>query len=786
MGQESETAAILKRLTLKALQEKCKAQNLNSVGTKAKLIERLCEEIQTKKEKKEPDSEKKDVTTNGKEKVEEKEEEKVEEKEAEEKEEKTEEEEEPDVEMVESDVENVEINEKNTKNNEKEENEDEKMGEKDEEKGSEEEADVDDKIVVDLEPSDDEAMATEADAAAEYTDCADDPRPRVTERWSLHVADSTLDSFLGPARTSMTSLCCEGFQYLFCRSRTNYGLCGGIYCYEVRWLEKSRSSGTVRFGFSKKKYSGFLNDADSIGFTSEGGILGAGEGLTGARFDKGDTLAVIADFKKPQTASISLFLNGARVCPKIPLPEPLKQCLASKEGLFPTFCSKNAALSMNLSKQMWSNLDFKVCMIGNAAEDDTVPNPIDVSENPEVIFPMVLPEHEMSFQVPEGYLNVSDPFLLDWIEKSENKASPKGFNVKTLDEREPLLSMLRHLCICRRQNVVVFSDNLFEFSRKELLKTFVGFRTKAVVDLSAPCDSTPLESAAKNGGDNFTKFTLPSKSEGFDEIVFNGTETEDRESLAKYIELRKLTERLTPIPSQEFRRKWDTFTKDFQIWGKQHRALDMAGLEENEYTEDVMVVNIFNGGVKGKPIFAFFSEEDWLILSIRFQYALMVHWFCQQYGRTGFHIKHFEYYYFKYYGKATKPQDFDKESVKDVIHAYVPELEVNNDMVSLKEGVDLEPLSIMRLVEAKRRERAFRFEAGDEMARLCFEICKENRRINGVEDSDKRQAGSRSRGADRRRSSHSRSHSRRSRSARRRRDDRRESDRRNQLGGVRR
>jgi len=835
MGQDVEAAANLKRLTLKALQEKCKAQSLNAVGTKAQLIERLCEEIRKEKddvdkkeeeadeneekveekedkveeEKKEKsEGEKEEKKENEKEeKVEEEEEERKEKEEEEKKEEKVEEKEEatkeatkeveeqeenkeedrekPDVEMAEA-TEDVDMGAKVEEAEKKADVEmEEKRKEEEQEKESDQDAeDADDgKIVVDLEPSDDEDMGAGADVAAtgEYKDCAEDTRARVKERCTLHEADSTLDSFLGPARSSMTSLCCEGFQYLFCRSRTNYGLCGGIYCYEVRWLEKSRSSGTVRFGFSKKKYSGFLNDADSIGFTSEGGVLGAGDGVMGAKFDKGDTLAVIADFKKPQTACISLFVNGERACPKIDLPDGLKQCLINKEGLFPTFCSKNAAFSMNLSSLMWSNIDFKVRMIGDAAEDDTVPNPIDISENPEVIFPMMLPEQDKSYRAPEGYLTVSDAFLLDWIEKSENVASPKGFNVKTLDEREPLLAMLRHLTVSRRQNVVIYSDNLIDSSRKELLKMFAGFRKRAIIDLQIPEDE-----GAATSGSNFTKFTLPSKNEGFDEIVFSETEAEDRELLTKYIENRKLTERLQPTASQEFRHKWENFTKDILIWMKQRRGLDMTGIEEKEYTDDVLTINVFNGGVNGKPIFAFFSEEDWLILQIRFQYALMVHWFCQQYDRVGFHIKHFEYYYQRYFSKATKPQDFDKETVEEVILAYVPELEISKNMVSLREGVDLEPLAILRQVEIQRRDRAFRVEAGDEMAAVSFESLKENKKANvAATDGDKRRDLSRSRGADRRRR-HSRSRSRRSRSARRRREDRRESDRRNPLSGGRR
>jgi len=321
-----------------------------------------------------------------------------------------------------------------------------------------------------------------------------------------------------------------------------------------------------------------------------------------------------------------------------------------------------------------------------------------------------------------------------------------------LDDRGPFLTLLRHIAATRRQNLCILQDNLLEGSRKETLKLFKNFRKRAVVQLET------VEVDADSINPNFTKYTLPTEEEGFDEVIYKDSIEAEKTKLSTYIANRKLAERLNPVPGREFRHVWDTFSNDVQVWKKQQQGLDLAEVDEFAESIDIFNVNVFNGGPGGKPIFAFFAEEDWLLLEIRFQLALLVKSFCQDCDRQGFHARHFTHYYAKYFNKLFKPQDINHDSIETVIQSFVPEVCVKKNMVSLTEDSSkektLDALYVLRLIEDRRQDRMFRVETGDEMAQVTFDSLKERKKAN----EEERQKYERSR---ERRRRYSRSRSRR-------------------------
>lgn len=126
---------------------------------------------------------------------------------------------------------------------------------------------------------------------------------------------------------------------------------------------------------------------------------------------------------------------------------------------------------------------------------------------------------------------------------------------------------------------------------------------------------------------------------------------------------------------------------------------------------------------EGVPLFEMFTADDWQLLQLRFEFALLCHSFktdCNDPDRAGIPVDHVGFYYHRYYGHSFTTKQFGMDDMKAVCGLI-------KDVVSIKEGLvqlsldDIDSLDIFaKLTEEGRRERQRRLDAGDETARLKF------------------------------------------------------------------
>eukprot|EP00439_Symbiodinium_sp_Y106_P067995 s874_g11.t1 len=127
----------------------------------------------------------------------------------------------------------------------------------------------------------------------------------------------------------------------------------------------------------------------------------------------------------------------------------------------------------------------------------------------------------------------------------------------------------------------------------------------------------------------------------------------------------------------------------------------------------------------GEPLFAEFTFEDWMLLSLRFELHLLCHAFRHDLDdpdRPSFKENHFSFYYQKYYKRGFNLKSFGVESTEGLISLI-------KDTVELTPSGSLEtqlsndtPLdNFVRLTEDARRDRQLRIDSGDELAYLKFQ-----------------------------------------------------------------
>eukprot|EP00928_Gymnodinium_smaydae_P034793 TRINITY_DN24583_c0_g3_i1.p1 TRINITY_DN24583_c0_g3~~TRINITY_DN24583_c0_g3_i1.p1 ORF type:complete len:909 (+),score=191.46 TRINITY_DN24583_c0_g3_i1:113-2728(+) len=290
----------------------------------------------------------------------------------------------------------------------------------------------------------------------------------------------------------------------------------------------------------------------------------------------------------------------------------------------------------------------------------------------------------------------------------------------------------------------------------------IVFRKGAVPDLSAYNVST-----------SFTKFSLPDKDEGFDDVRCDWHKFDKCKAyLTGWIQEHKLTTRVEDLtPSEWFTNKLKDWQKGLASWHQKHQAFrtalqkkveakaakeaekkakeeaaargtegdaapstaeGQAQAEEDE--DDTVTVMNFDGldvfGVEdfldvggGQPLFAFFNTEDWTMMSLRFELNLMVHSFRKDVNdpdRIGIHVDHLSFYYNKYFKKQLNVKFFGVDTMRELIALIRDTVVVaKNNVVEPQLPVDLESNGIyVMLTEEARRDRNRRLDLGDESARL--------------------------------------------------------------------
>eukprot|EP00931_Biecheleriopsis_adriatica_P023800 TRINITY_DN1495_c0_g2_i1.p1 TRINITY_DN1495_c0_g2~~TRINITY_DN1495_c0_g2_i1.p1 ORF type:complete len:936 (-),score=282.25 TRINITY_DN1495_c0_g2_i1:58-2499(-) len=281
----------------------------------------------------------------------------------------------------------------------------------------------------------------------------------------------------------------------------------------------------------------------------------------------------------------------------------------------------------------------------------------------------------------------------------------------------------------------------------------------------------------------FSKFTLPEKSEGFDEVEFAWQPRAKAEQyMQSWIKERKVTIRIDDLqPSDWFRERWQKWQKDLQGWHAKHmewkdpakRAAlsaskpaekDKEGEGKDEKKEDAKaedgngeekkieidpeddpnfdylaeleqeldnndsdvfdIEDVCNIG-HGEPIFASFAFEDWALLSLRFELHLLAHAFkhdCGDPERAGIYPDHLLFYYNKYFKKGLNPRNYGVADIPSMIELIKDTvLLCGPSVVESQLSAELESNDIfVKLTEESRRDRQRRVDAGDESAVLQF------------------------------------------------------------------
>jgi len=231
----------------------------------------------------------------------------------------------------------------------------------------------------------------------------------------------------------------------------------------------------------------------------------------------------------------------------------------------------------------------------------------------------------------------------------------------------------------------------------------------------------------------YGKFSTPEKEEGFDDIQFEWLKGDKaKDYLKSWVQKKKLTSRIEDIkPGQHFKDTKASFDKTVGEWKEKLKAWTASGKkpakkEGDEADEDVdlfSVTDVCDVG-EGVPLFSNFSTEDWQLLNLRCEMALLSVSFkkdADDEDRTGIPLDHLAFYYDRYFRMNFSAKQFGLATNEEVLAMCKDTVSVKDGLVvsDLKEdGLDLD--TFLKQTEETRRERQRRIDAGDETARLKF------------------------------------------------------------------
>jgi len=154
------------------------------------------------------------------------------------------------------------------------------------------------------------------------------------------------------------------------------------------------------------------------------------------------------------------------------------------------------------------------------------------------------------------------------------------------------------------------------------------------------------------------------------------------------------------------------------------------GLGDDDSSIDLTTVqDIHNADGDGMPVYAGFKYEDWLILSWRYELHLLVHAFLEDAADkdlTGIPESHLGHYYKLYYGQTFDPKGkIGADGLVKTLHLLKEPLELvegrpGHRILASKLDRTVALETFVKGVEAYRRDRQRRLDAGDESALLSF------------------------------------------------------------------
>lgn len=228
----------------------------------------------------------------------------------------------------------------------------------------------------------------------------------------------------------------------------------------------------------------------------------------------------------------------------------------------------------------------------------------------------------------------------------------------------------------------------------------------------------------------FASFTVPEKSEGFDEVNYEWQgAAESKEYLRKWVLETKLTTRIEDLqPSNDFKEKYSAWQKAFTELQTKQKAWKSGGKKDGSKeggAVDIFSVEDINDIGGGEPLYSNFEAEDWAMLQLRYEFFLLQDAFIKDVNdedRTAIPEAHLAFYYQKYFKKAINTKQFSLSDVPELLNLIKDTVAIDEETKMFTKVLeDAESLDILvKCTEESRKERKRRIDAGDETARLKF------------------------------------------------------------------
>jgi len=284
-----------------------------------------------------------------------------------------------------------------------------------------------------------------------------------------------------------------------------------------------------------------------------------------------------------------------------------------------------------------------------------------------------------------------------------------------------------------------------------------------------PLEIPDLQPAEMSTGLN--SFSLPEKSEGFEEVTFGWSPKAKAEPYFKDWKLKcKLTTRVEDItPSEWFVKQNAAWTQQLTTWKskvqqwkaeqlKKDKAVMKVGeVKEGEETKeevkeeekkDVPMISVSDADLDifglenvndigtGEPLCSMFGFEDWALLSLRVELHLLAHSFRKDVKddeRPGITADHLSFYFNKYFRKAFIVGNYGVDSVEKLVDLVQDTVSIDDKKVLVAElDEERESLDLfLKLTEEGRKRRELLIDSGDESAILKFNQSALNASSNG-------------------------------------------------------
>jgi len=233
-------------------------------------------------------------------------------------------------------------------------------------------------------------------------------------------------------------------------------------------------------------------------------------------------------------------------------------------------------------------------------------------------------------------------------------------------------------------------------------------------------------------------FTLPEKSEGYDEVKYAWEPAaKSQEYLKKWLLEAKRTTLLEHLqPSKQFTEKILSWQKQFLEWQQKQQAFKAKPppkkdeqAEEAKAKLDIFGVEDVNNIGDGEPLYASFGPEDWALAQLRYELHLLQDAYrkdVQDVDRAQIPEGHLSYYYNKYFKKQLNPGAFHLKSNTELVSTFLKDtVSISGEPASLvsmlSPDMEVDDADIfVKFAEESRRERKRRQDAGDETTTLKY------------------------------------------------------------------